>query len=164
MINYILVNRPIFSEEYDTQRIRYPHELDHQSIVCGSNVKYYYLDNGKLVHRLQGDMYQIVNLYTCTNEKCEVNKVTFNPAPRFDYSNFHFGADVFRLISKEFLIFKQKLDQIHLRLRLKYRLDISIDTIRRICDDILKLKALKIDEKSVEIVKKQGFILLALNG
>ena len=43
-------------------------------------------------------------------------------------------------------------------------MDISIDTIRRICDDILKLKALKIDEKSVELVQKQGFILLAFDG
>ena len=164
MINYILVNRPTFSEEYETRRIGYPKELDHHCVVCGSKVKYCYPDNGKLVHTLHGDVYQIVNLYTCKNEKCEMSKVAFNPAPRFDYSNRHFGADVFSLISKEFLIFKQKPDQIHLRLRLEYRLDISIDTIRRICDDILKLKALKIDEKSVEIVKKQGFILLALDG
>ena len=71
---------------------------------------------------------------------------------------------MFSLISKEFLIFKQKPDQIHLRLRLEYQLNISIETIRRICDDILRLKALKIDEKSVEIVKKQGFILFALDG
>ncbi len=158
------MNRPTYSEEYKTRRIGYPQELGHQCVVCGSRVKYGYPDNGKLVHTLTGDVYQIVNLYTCKNEKCEMSKVTFNPAPRFDYSNRHFGADVFSLISKEFLIFKQKPDQIHLRLRLEYRLDISIDTIRRICDDILKLKALKIDEKSVEIVKKQGFILLALDG
>ena len=93
-----------------------------------------------------------------------MNEVTFNPAPKFDYSNRHFGADVFAFITEEFLIFKQKLDQIHQRLTLKYRLDISIDTIRRICDDILRLKALKIDEKSVELVQKQGFILLAFDG
>ncbi len=93
-----------------------------------------------------------------------MNELAFNPSPRYDYGNRHFGADVFGFISEEFLIFKQKPDQIYQRLTLKYRLNISIDTIRRICDDILKLKSLKIDEKSVEIVQKQGFILLALDG
>ena len=164
MINYLFVNRPIFSEEYKTRRIGYPQELGHQCVVCGSKVRYNYPDNGKLVHTLTGDVYQIVNLYTCTKENCELSKLAFNPSPKYDYSNRHFGADVFGFISEEFLIFKQKPDQIHQRLTLKYRLDISIDTIRRICDDILKLKSLKIDEKSVEIVKKQGFILLALDG
>lgn len=164
MINYILVNRPTFSEEYETQRIGYPQELDHQCVVCGSKVKHCYPDNGKLVRTLTGDVYQIVNLYTCANEKCEMSELTFNPAPRYDYSNRHFGADVFAFITEEFLIFKQKPNQIHQRLTLKYRFDISIDTIRRICDDVLKLKALKIDEKSVELVQKQGFILLAFDG
>lgn len=127
-------------------------------------MKYRYPDNGKLVHSLEGDVYQVVNLYSCTNENCELNKVAFNPSPRFDYSNRHFGADVFSLIAEEFLLYKQKPDQIHLRFTLKYRLDISIDTVRRIGDYILKLKALNIDEKTVELVKKQGFILLALDG
>jgi len=127
-------------------------------------VRYQYPDNGKLVHTLEGDVYQVVNLYSCTNKNCELNKLVFNPSPRFDYSNRYFGADVFSLIAEEFLLYKQKPDQIHLGLTLKYRLDISIDTVHRISDDILKLKALNIDEKTVELVKKQGFILLALDG
>ncbi len=158
------MNRPTYSENHETVRIGYPSELNHECSVCGSKVRYQYPDNGKLVHTLEGDVYQVVNLYSCTNENCELNKVVFNPSPRFDYSNRHFGADVFSLIAEEFLLYKQKPDQIHLRLTLKYRLDISIDTVRRISDDILKLKALNIDEKTVELVKRQGFILLALDG
>ena len=46
----------------------------------------------------------------------------------------------------------------------KYQLKISQDTVRRICDDILKLKSLKIDEKTLEIVKRQGYILLGFDG
>lgn len=76
------MNRPKFSEEYKIRRIGYPQELDHQCIVCGSKVKYCYPNNCKLVHTLQGDVYQIINLYTCTNEKCEINKATFNPASK----------------------------------------------------------------------------------
>ena len=32
------------------------------------------------------------------------------------------------------------------------------------CDDILKLKSLKIDEKTLEIIQEQGYILLGLDG
>lgn len=121
MNNNILVNRPIYSEDRETVRIGYPSELNHKCSVCGSKVKYRYPDNCKLVHTLESDLYQVVNLYSCTNENCELNKVAFNPSPRFDYSNRRFGADVFSLITEEFLLYKQKPDQIHLRLTHKYR-------------------------------------------
>ena len=70
MIKYIFVNRPTFSEEYKTKRLEYPQELDYECVVCGNKVKYCYPNNGKLVHTLNGDVYQIVNLYICTNEDC----------------------------------------------------------------------------------------------
>jgi hypothetical protein len=93
-----------------------------------------------------------------------MSKVVFNPSPRFDYSGRHFGTDVFRFISNEFLIFKQKPDQILLRLKLKHRLEISIDTVRRMYEDVLQLKSKQIDLKTKEIVQEQGFILLGLDG
>jgi hypothetical protein len=93
-----------------------------------------------------------------------MSEVAFNPSPRFDYSGRHFGADVFSMIAEEFLIFEQKPDQIYKRLTIKYRLSISPDTVRRMCDDVLTLKSLRIDEKTVELIQKQGFILLAMDG
>jgi hypothetical protein len=93
-----------------------------------------------------------------------MSKIVFNPSPRFDYSDRHFGADVFRFISNEFLIFKLKPSQILLQLKYKYQLDISIDTVRRMYEDVLQLKSLKIDEKTKEIVQEQGFILFGLDG
>lgn len=158
------MNRPTISENYETVRIVYPEELDHRCIVCGRKVIYAYPDNGKLVHTLNGDVYQIVNLYTCTNEACQMHRIAFNPSPKFDYSHRYFGADVFSFISREFLVFKQKPGQIHQRLRYTFPLDISLDTVRRMSDDILKLKSLKIDEETINLIKQQGFILLALDG
>lgn len=163
-ITYIIVNRKIFSEDYNTFRISYPPELDCKCIACQSGVIYRYSDNGKLVHTLEGDIYQVVNLYSCTNEQCPLSKIAINPSPRFDYGDRHFGADVFRLISDEFLLFNAKPSQIIKRLKYVHHLDISIDTIRRICDDVLQLKSLKIDEKTKEIIQKQGFILLGFDG
>ena len=164
MIHYLIVNRKTYSEDYDTIRISYPSELNNKCVICGNEVNYSYSDNGKLVHTLKGDIYQVINYYSCTNKDCELSKIVFNPSPRFDYSERHFGADVFRFISNEFLIFKLKPSQILLQLKYKHQLDISIDTVRRIYEDVLKLKSLKIDERTKKIVQEQGFILFGLDG
>lgn len=158
------MNRKTFSVDYDTVRISYPSELDSKCINCGNKVVYQYSDNGKLVHTLEGDVYQVTNYYSCTNEDCELSRVVFNPSPKFDYGSRHFGADVFRFISREFLLFDSKPNQILKRLKYDHRLSISSETVQRIYEDVLKLKSLKIDERTKEIVQEQGFILLGLDG
>lgn len=158
------MNRKTYSEDYDTIRISYPPGLNNKCITCGNDVSYCYSDNGKLVHTLEGDIYQVVNYYSCANRDCEMSKIVFNPSPRFDYSGRHFGADVFRFFSREFLLFDSKPSQILKRLKYEHHLDISGDTVRRIYEDVLKLKSLKIDEKTKEIIQEQGFILLGLDG
>ena len=163
-IHYYIVNRKTYSEDYDTIRISYPPGLNNKCVICGNDVIYCYADNGKLVHTLEGDIYQVVNYYSCTNRDCEMSKIVFNPSPRFDYSGRHFGADVFRFFSREFLLFDSKPSQILKRLKYEHRLDISGDTVQRIYEDVLKLKSLKIDEKTKEIIQEQGFILLGLDG
>lgn len=164
MTLYIIMNRKTYSENHETVRISYPKELNKACIVCGSKVKFKYPDGGKLVHTLEGDIYQVMNYYACSDEVCEMSKKAFNPSPRFDYGDGYFGADVFRLVADEFLLFNQKPDQIHHRLITSYQLDISSATIARMCDDILQLKSLKIDEKTLEIIQEQGYILLGLDG
>ena len=158
------MKRETYSEEYRTVRISYPSEWNFACPSCGEKVRFRYSDDGKLVHTLKGPIYQIVNLYSCTNGECEFSKVVFNPCPRYDYSQRTYGADVFRLIAEEYLIYELKPSQIHKRLTKKYQIKISKDTIRRICDDILKLKSLKIDEKTLEIIRKQGYILIGFDG
>ncbi len=152
------------SKKYRTVRISYPKDLNLKCPLCEHDVKYEYANSGKIVHTLNGDINQVMNLYTCTNEECVFHDKTFNPAPRFDYGARHYGADIFRLIADEFLIYELKADQIYKRLIRKYQLDISPDTVSRICDDILKLKSFKIDEKTVEIIRAQGYILLGFDG
>ena len=158
------MNRMTYSEKHETVRISYPKELNKACIVCGSKVKFKYPDGGKLVHTLEGDIYQVMNYYACMNETCELSKKAFNPSPRFDYGVGYFGADVFRLVADEFLLFNQKPDQIHHRLITTHQLNISSATIARMCDDILKLKSLKIDEKTLKIIQEQDYILLGLDG
>jgi hypothetical protein len=152
------------STEHTTERIGYPTNRGKLCILCESEVKYAYPDDGKMVRTLDGKVYQIVNNYKCINPECEFHEKAFNPAQRFDYCGRHFGADVFKFVADEFLCLDQKPGQITKRLNEKYNLDISIDTVRRMCDDVLKLKALKIDERTKEIIEKQGFILFGFDG
>ena len=152
------------STEYTTERIGYPESRGKLCILCKSKVEYVYPDDGKKVRTLEGIVYQIVNYYKCINPECEFHKKAFNPAPKFDYCNRHFGADVFKFVADEFLCLDQKPNQIEKRLNEKYDLDISLDTVRRMCDDVLKLKALKIDERTKEIIEEQGFILFGFDG
>lgn len=88
----------------------------------------------------------------------------FNPALGFDYNARKYGAIVFRFIVDEFLIYDLKVEKIYKRLIKRYQLNISPDTVSRIFDDILKLKSFKIDEKKVEIIRVQGYILLSFDG
>jgi len=152
------------SEKYKTERLGYPKELDLKCPLCEFDVKFQYANDGKLVHTLNGDINQVVNLYKCTNGKCEFHDKAFNPAPRFDYGDRYYGADVFRLVSEEYLIYDLKPDQIYKHLTKKYQLSISPETVNRMCDDILMLKSLKIDEKTLQIIRKQGYILLGFDG
>jgi len=152
------------SKKYKTERLGYPKELNLKCPLCEHDVNYEYANDGKIVHTLKGDINQVVNLYTCTNEECVFHDKVFNPAPRFDYCARHYGADVFRLIAEEYLIYDLKPDQIYKRLTDKYLLSISPDTVNRICDDVLMLKSLKIDEKTLQMIREQGYILLGFDG
>lgn len=152
------------SKNYTTVRTGYPKELNLKCPLCEHDVKYAFANDGKIVHTLNGDINQVINLYTCKNEECVFHDKAFNPAPRFDYCARHYGADVFRLIADEFLIYELKADQIYKRLTKKYQLSISPETVSRMCDDILMLKSLKIDEKTLQIIRKQGYILLGFDG
>jgi glycosyltransferase involved in cell wall biosynthesis len=145
-------------------RISYPDSLNKQCPVCKNIVIHKYPTAGKLVHTLSGDIYQVVELYQCSNRDCPLHKNVFNPAPRFDYSNRSYGEDVIQWISGEMFLRKQSIIQIHNRITNEKNIDISLATIYNIANDIQVVKRYRIDETTLEIIKKQGYILLGLDG
>lgn len=160
------MNRPAISEDYTFHHLHYPENLHFTCISCHSLVEQAHPDAGKLVEGLDEDIYQVVDLYQCTNENCEFHHLYFNPITRFDYSGRHYGADVFRYIANEFLPpcnLKPKQIFNHLK-KFHPHIKISEATVRRMCDDILKLKSFKIDQKTLDLILKQGFILLGMDG
>ena len=157
--------RPTDSEEYTTIRLSYPEHYNKKCPICESDVRFQYANGGKLVYCLDGTIYQIINLYTCTNTECSFSKKPFNPTIRFDYGGRSWGSDVLRYIANLFLLAKMTPSDIHDLLKLEYpSFEISIDSICRMTDDILLLKAHSIDNYTFDIISKQGMILLGVDG
>lgn len=152
------------SPNYRTVRLTYPKELDMKCPLCGNLVKFEYSDAGKIVHCLDEDIQQIRDLYRCTDVNCEFFKLLFNPAPRFDYSARTWGVDVVQYIAKCFFRVEMKPVQIWKLICQEHEhLHISEDSIGRICDDLLELKAFRIDERTMDIILAQNMILFGLD-
>lgn len=164
LLFYFMI-RPTDSEEYTTIRLSYPEHYNKKCPICKSDVRFQYANGGKLVYCLDGTIYQIINLYTCTNTECSFSKKPFNPTIRFDYGGRSWGSDVLRYIANLFLLAKMTPSDIHDLLKLEYpSFEISIDSICRMTDDILLLKAHSIDNCTFDIISKQGMILLGVDG
>ena len=123
-----------------------------------------YKSNPRNVITLEGVIVEQVNYYKCSNPDCELHKQAFNPSPTISYSQRRYGVDVLRYIANEFLLFNQKVDAIYDRIHKEYSIEISESTIRRICEDVLIVKAEMIDKRTPEMVKRNGKVLLALDG
>lgn len=152
------------SEDYETRRIKWPKWLPQKCPFCGAKIQHLYADNGKKVHTLNGIIYQIITYYECTNIQCISLQKPFNPNMRFDYGSREYGADVFRFIAEEFLLYDTPIKNIYKKLVKKYHLKISDRTVARICDDILNLKSYQIDENTKAILQEHPFVLLGFDG
>jgi hypothetical protein len=152
------------SHEYETIRLTWPNWLPQKCPFCDSPIQHLYADNGKKIHTLDGIIYQITNYYSCTSSVCPSNQKPFNPHMRFDYGSREYGADIFRFIAEEFLLFEASIKGIHKKLTHKYNIKISERTVARICDDILNLKAYRIDENTKAMFQEYPQILLGFDG
>jgi hypothetical protein len=155
---------PTNNPDYQTIRLSWPHWLPYCCPLCQAEILFWGSDNGKLVHCVNEIIYQVRNLYRCSDEDCEFFKRSFNPHPRFDYGLRHYGADVFRLIAEKILVFEANKRSIFNELTKGYGLEISMKTLRRIIDDIINLKAWKIDEQTVEILLGDPIALMSFDG
>ena len=158
------MHHPAHSEVYITHYLSWPDQFPRECPECKHSIRYAHADNGKRIHTLSGEIYQVINYYTCINPQCSKHGVYFNPATRLDFGRSYFGVDVLERISREILVFEQSPVQIHKRLTLDYNLEISLRTVQRLYKQVLLLKAHQIDETTKKCIKDQGKILLAIDG
>ena len=156
------MKHPTYSDEYKTERLGWPKHIPRVCPIDGKPIHYIYADDGKIVYTRHGSVNQVINLYACEDPNCPLHSHPFNPAPRFDYGERHYGADVFRYVGEETLCVKSKPEQILAHLRAE-GVPISISTVRRICDDVLNLASFNIDEETRRMLEKDPNVLLGFD-
>ncbi len=155
---------PARSSEYTTVYLKWPKKIPKSCPVCRGVVRKKFANNGKIVRTLEGSINQVTYLYACTNSTCSFYDEPFNPHPRFEFEGFYFGRDVVQKVAKYGL--KERFKPAHIKTLFKneYKLKISESTIRRMLAQCTVVKSHAIDQRTFEIIQKQGFILLGLDG
>ncbi|QEE14369.1 hypothetical protein DSAG12_04330 [Promethearchaeum syntrophicum] len=152
------------SGDYCTVYLKWPQNLPKECPVCQEKVIKKYADNGKIVHSLAGDINQITIYYHCINPNCKMHDIVFNPQSRFEFEGFYYGKDVVQKVA--FYALKKHFKAAYILdvLQTEYKLKISESTIRRMINVVTVVKSEAIDQKTLEIIKKQKVILMGLDG
>ena len=129
---------------------------------CKSEVTEIYPDSGHSFLSLDGWMNAITYWYQCINPNCPSGGTFKAPQPYvLPYKKF--GQDVWVLACTEWERYKTNPEEIKQRLSYK-GVYISEDVIAQILEDYKLLKDKGINEKTFEVVKKQGRIIVGCDG
>lgn len=143
---------------------KYPEDLDKMCTICGKKVNYLYPTAGHSYQDFDGIHNDIIRLYICSNPQCSLFATPYNPINRNVLPCKRYSLAIWKWIGKEALVYNNKPGQIHKRIVEEFGVDISEGTIRNIIKEIIAFLGNKIDKKTVEILRGQGRILLALDG
>ena len=148
----------------DIQYITYPKELNRKCISCGSSVEFLYPSGGHEYTDFNGKIKEIRKYYRCTNPDCELHAKPLNPTPLNVLPFKQFSLSIWKWIAQEAKLFKQKPAQICERIHEQFNVGISESTIRNYINEIDAYLSHQIDKRTIQILKDQGKIILALDG
>ena len=148
----------------DIQYITYPKELDRKCISCGSPVEFLYPSGGHGYMDFHGKIKEIRKFYCCTNPGCQLHTNPLNPTPLDVLPFKQFSLSIWKWIAQEAKLFKQKPAQICERIDEQFNVKISESTIRKYINEIDAYLSNQIDKRTIQILKAQGKIILALDG
>jgi len=148
----------------DIQYITYPKELDRKCISCGSPVEFLYPSGGHGYTDFQGKIKEIRKFYCCTNPDCDLHANPLNPTPLNVLPFKQFSLGIWKWIAQEARLFKQKPAQICERIDELFNVKISESTIRKYIKEIDAYLSNQIDKRTIQVLKAQGRIILALDG
>jgi len=144
--------------------ITYPKNLDRKCISCGSPVGFLYPSGGHGYTDFQGKIKEIRKFYCCTNPDCQLHATPLNPTPLDVLPFKQFSLGIWKWIAQEAKLFKQKPAQICERIHEQFNVKISESTIRNYINEIDAYLSNQIDKRTIQILKAQGKIILALDG
>jgi len=148
----------------DIQYITYPKELNRKCISCDSPVEFLYPSGGHGYTDFRGRIKEIRKFYCCTNPDCELHATPLNPTPLDVLPFKQFSLGIWKWIAQEAKLFKQKPSLICERIDEQFNVKISESTIRKYINEIDAYLSNQIDKRTIQILKTQGKIILALDG
>ena len=93
-----------------------------------------------------------------------MSRLYFNPAPLNVLPYKQYSLALWKFIAVEAKLYHQKPEQIVDRIKKHFHKVISVNTVRNYINEINMYVSGKIDEKTVEIIKAQGMVLISMDG
>nr|MDO8086253.1 hypothetical protein [Candidatus Sigynarchaeum springense] len=113
---------------------------------------------------MDGDVREYLYLYQCTNPDCDMSRRYFNPAPLNVLPYKKYSLALWKFMAVEAKLRGQKPEQIVERIQAHFHKTISVNTVRNYINEINVYVSGKIDEKTVDLVKAQGVVLISMDG
>lgn len=132
---------------------------------CGGEAEQIYPSSGHSFQTLKGWTNMVVYWYECKDPACRGHGKTgrFKAPQPYVLPYKKFGLDVWRFIILEWERFKTNAGQISERLAYEGAF-ISEDRVQEILDEYILLKDEKINEETLKILEKQGFMIIGCDG
>jgi hypothetical protein len=147
-----------------TRTVRYPEELDFLCPICGHPVHFCFSRPKHDYQDADREVREYLYLYQCTNPDCDMSQLYFNPAPLNVLPYKKYSLALWKFIAVEAKLHGQKPEQIVDRIQQHFHKVISVNTVRNYINEINVYVSGKIDEKTVDIVKAQGMVLISMDG
>lgn len=130
---------------------------------CNRKIKYKYNDGGRWITFLDGARVVVTNFYTCTWNGC-VNHNGFSLEPILALPGRQYGLDVWAKAIRWHFEHKKSYRDVSKILLEENHLKVNPSTIRDMCNFFEITGADVADKKTLDMVKRNGKIILSLDG
>lgn len=131
--------------------------------VCSAKLLHEFNDGGRKIETLKGPLWVVTNYYKCTNPACGMHKA-FAAANEMAMTRKKFGLDVWAKVIQHRFKHKMNYLQIEQVMWDDWEVSVSQGTIKSICEYFESAGKEAVDQETIGLVKKEGRIVLSLDG
>lgn len=131
--------------------------------LCSSTLRYAYNDGGRRVVTLKGCIWIVTNYYRCLNTDCSLNRA-FPAVYEKVLQRKKFDLGVWAKVIQWHFKVHLNYEQCTQMLWMEYQVHISAGSVKSICEYFEAAGMLQMDREILEDVRKNGKIVLSLDG
>lgn len=146
-----------------TEHVLLPDARNARCPLCDCNLEHAFNDGGRRVETLKGPLWVVTNYYRCLNAECDLH-ASFPAAHDKALSRKKFGLDVWAKVIQHRFKHKMSYELIEEVMWDDWCVILSRGTIRAICEYFEVSGSMSVDEETLRVVKKQGRMVLSLDG